>query len=97
MRKIKISMDGKNTIHCLHHPLSKNKHLEIQWGRFDEDDTNIFSFDSSWRTKGDHAGFESHAEVLRWHLRLAIYDCRHWDDEKDRWEKDEENYENSSN
>jgi len=87
MKTATISMDGgKSNIHCLHRPLSKTKYLEIQWGRFDESDSSLFSFECSWRRKGDHAGFEWHNEILRWHFRIAIYDVRHWDYENDCWE-----------
>jgi hypothetical protein len=87
MKKTKISMDGKNNIHCLFCKLSQNKALEIQWGRFDESDSHWFSFEMKFDTKGDHAGFEWHNEVFRWHFRIAVYDCRHWDYDNECWQQ----------
>ena len=83
-----ISMDGgKNKIHFVDKKISKNKHLEIQWGRFDESNTSLFAFEFRWDRKQSHAGLEWHNEILRWHFRIAVYDIRHWDYDKGEWEE----------
>ncbi len=85
--KIKLSMDGgKTNIHCLSRPIGKTKYLEIQWGRFDDSNSCHFAFECRSSSKCDHAGFEWHNEIRRWHFRIAIYDVRHWDDDNDCWE-----------
>ena len=89
MRKTKISMDnGKTHIHCLMGNINKTtKAWEVQWGRFDDSNSNTFCFDFSHRIKGDHAGLNIHMEILRWHVSLSFYDIRHWDHINNCWEE----------
>lgn len=45
----------------------------------------FFSFTIDWSRRSDHAGFEIETEIFGFMILFHIYDCRHWDDENDRW------------
>ena len=72
---------------CKNFKLSKNKSLEIQLDLFSNDDWKLFNFLISCSLKGDHAGFEIDISICKlFAFIFNIYDHRHWDWEKDRWE-----------
>ena len=68
----------------LHGKIKSNKHWEFQLDSF-PGWNSYFSFEISWSTRKDHAGFKIELNICRWLLMFNIYDCRHWDDEKGEW------------
>ncbi len=68
-----------------HKKLSKNKYFEIQFDKFSKQD--LFTFNLDLRLFGrDHAGPETLIGFFGYELIIKIYDCRHWDYEKNCWQ-----------
>lgn len=65
--------------------LSENKTLEWQLARWSN--WNFFRHHLNWTRKQDHAGIDWEFEILGLTLTLNLHDNRHWDYEKDGWEK----------
>ena len=51
---------------------------------------NIFKFHIFWTRKTDHAGFGFDVDILGLSFDSQVYDCRHWDDENDKYEEYDE-------
>jgi len=69
-----------------HFKITKNKFCEIDMEWVNKGDTtSLFIFNSSLRTKTDHAGFEFFLLLGRAKLEFNIVDQRHWDHEKNTW------------
>jgi hypothetical protein len=66
-----------------------SKHWEFQMDGF-SNWNSYFSFNISWTTRKDHAGFEIEFNICGWLLMFNIYDCRHWNDLTNEWCKYEE-------
>ena len=64
--------------------LTLHKYLEIQLTKWDKC-WNIFSVRIGWSINTDHAGFSLTLVIWKLYFGLTIYDCRHWDDENNRW------------
>jgi hypothetical protein len=65
--------------------LFKNKAFELQISRFDPDELIDFTLDLNWRGH-DHAGPRFELSILGWFFSLKLYDTRHWNYDKNRWE-----------
>ncbi len=68
--------------------ITKNKFFELEAQQFEEH--AYFSFRFLWTRKCDHAGLELSLEIWSLYFSLLIYDCRHWDYDKDKWTKYEQ-------
>lgn len=65
--------------------LTKNKHLEIQLGRFELHDLIGIEFDLRWKGS-DHQGPALEILILGLFFRIHIYDQRHWDYSQHGWQ-----------
>jgi hypothetical protein len=65
--------------------VTKNKTLELEFYRYAYEVVSV-DLDLSWRGR-DHAGPDFELNILGWSFRIALPDNRHWDWEKDTWEK----------
>ena len=73
---------------CKVFKISKNKYIEIQLDLFPENDWKLFNIEISQSLKGDHAGFRFEISCYYFfYFSFIVYDCRHWNWEKDRWEE----------
>ncbi len=69
--------------------LSKNKNFEIQISKFEADDLLDIGVDLQWWGK-DHAGPELDLNFFGYMFNVKIYDSRHWNYEKNRWQTEDE-------
>lgn len=70
--------------------VSKNKNLEIQICKW-RPVLTLFEFYLDIRFKGrDHAGPYLNIEFFGFAIMVNLYDSRHWDDENNRWEVDQQ-------
>ena len=61
----------------------KHKHIELELTR----DFTIVSFRFNWTVRQSHAGLDLEAGLFGYCLHFNLYDSRHWDCEKDCYEK----------
>jgi|GEM_PF-5670212 len=66
----------------------KNKYWELEISNIYE--WSYFNFQIKWTRKCDHAGFSILIEIYKFFFDFKIYDIRHWNYEKDRYEGDED-------
>ena len=71
-----------------HLSLSKNKTLEVQISRWEEEDSPWFDFHFSLTRKQDHAGFNLSITIYRFAFYFFICDNRHWDIDDNEWYTD---------
>ncbi len=57
------------------------------WFNFNINIFGLLSFWIRWSRKCDHAGFNLEIFLFGLRFHFNIYDCRHWDDETNDWEK----------
>ncbi len=70
--------------------LAKHKYLEISFNNFKKDPQagySYFAISLYWNTRQDHAGLVFSVEVLGRELEFNLYDNRHWNYDKQTWEK----------
>lgn len=48
---------------------------------------DLFSFHIEWTRMRDHAGFELTMTIFGFMIHFNIYDCRHWNYDKNCWQK----------
>ena len=61
----------------------KNKFFEVNVYK-----TNaVLGFSTHWSIKEDHPGFALEFIALGFAFAFVLYDCRHWDYEKCKWEE----------
>ena len=65
-----------------------HKCLEVGFQRWHD---GAGGFDVYWRfrTRGDHAGLTFYVEFFGWLFEFNVHDDRHWDWDKNRWQKHE--------
>lgn len=69
--------------------LTENKNFEIQISKFEPSD--LFSMNIDFRFWGsDHQGPSFGVELFGYFFNVQIYDGRHWNWDKGRWQTDEE-------
>lgn len=66
--------------------LSKHKFLEISAYQ----NSTIVEISFIFNIKCDHAGTKFGLCILGHQIEFTVYDCRHWDDEKNCWENHEQ-------
>jgi len=68
--------------------ISRHKFIEIEFFKNKIEHTcNWFKLHIELSTKKDHAGFEFLVDLFGYSFNITIYDCRHWNYEKQEWEK----------
>jgi hypothetical protein len=65
-------------------PFTEHKFWEIE-GIYDKKFTNWVNFLFRVNRKTDHAGLEISFDVIGFLASFRIYDCRHWDWDKNNW------------
>lgn len=74
---------------CFDLNLTRHKSLSVQLSWWPEETSDLYlRFRAS--TKGDHAGINLSWHIVHLMFNINLYDVRHWDDEGDRWERDQQ-------
>jgi len=47
----------------------------------------LFQLEIDWTKKRDHAGIRASFNLLGLEITYTIYDCRHWDENTEDWQK----------
>lgn len=61
-------------------------HIHSRGFFFESNICNVIGHSFSWDWKRDHAGLNFDVTLFGVSFAVALYDVRHWDYEKDRWE-----------
>jgi len=70
--------------------ITKNKAISIELLKdANWDGYHLLNFQFQYLWKADHAGPKIEISIAKFSFFFSIYDIRHWDDEKDCWEKHE--------
>ena len=88
MNLIKLSFEISLPIDRWDHIYEKTwatpfKHKYFQVNTYQRN--SLISFYVDWSIKEDHAGFMLEFDFLGFGASICLYDCRHWDDENDKW------------
>ena len=70
-----------DNIYTFTRPISKNKFIEIELLEINA----IVEANITWSHRCDHAGLTLELGLFGTTLTIALLDCRHWDNEKNRW------------
>jgi hypothetical protein len=72
---------------CFYKKLASHKGCEVQFSIWDKKESRyFFSVNVDWSTRMDHAGFSFTVEIYRAYFSFRIYDSRHWNYKKEKWE-----------
>lgn len=63
-----------------------NMHIHTRGISFESNICNVIGSSFSWDWKRDHAGIHVDVTLFGVSFAATLYDIRHWDYEKDRWE-----------
>jgi hypothetical protein len=78
----------KNPKQCsLSFGITENKQLAIS-AIANYTTRTVFHFDITFTRKTDHAGIRLNLDLFGFAIELELYDCRHWNYQKNRWTTD---------